>query len=206
MTRLLLYGTAATGIAIAGTLVYANYNPAFRSKVDAYVPGFAATSDFAADRYVDLVDYVSSKRNPGSGKDLRVQVVVEPPKEDPFQRLARRKEREKERETDSVPSPTAEATVKEASGDTVAMPAEDIRTETADILPPPPPPTPSSPSDPSPVPSMEREPSSSTPSSPASAEAGKHEAAEKSSAEVVTLSHTTHTHAHAHAHAHTHTL
>ena len=52
---------------MGATLAYANYDPQFKEDVDMYVPGFAALADFAADKWVNLVDYVNPKQNASVG-------------------------------------------------------------------------------------------------------------------------------------------
>lgn len=56
----------AGGAAAGGMLVYANYDPVFRNKVDEKIPGFASCSDKASDVWVDMTDYFNPK--PGDHK------------------------------------------------------------------------------------------------------------------------------------------
>ena len=65
--RLTVYGLTTTSLALGGTLAYANYDPMFKESVDSYVPGFSALTDFAADKWVDLIDYVNPKQSPNVG-------------------------------------------------------------------------------------------------------------------------------------------
>ena len=59
--RVLIYGASTTGLVIGGSLVYANYNPSFRYRADEYIPGFAQLADFAADKWVDIIDTIKPK-------------------------------------------------------------------------------------------------------------------------------------------------
>ena len=65
--RLTVYGLTTTSLALGGTLAYANYDPIFKESVNSYVPGFSALTDFAADKWVDFIDYVNPKHSPNVG-------------------------------------------------------------------------------------------------------------------------------------------
>ena len=65
--RIVVYGLTTTGLAVGAALAYANYDPGFKEDVNTYVPGFSALADFAADRWVDLVDFVNPKQNTSVG-------------------------------------------------------------------------------------------------------------------------------------------
>ena len=67
-----MYGVSTAGLMIGGSLVYANYNPSFRYKIDKYIPGFAGLADFAADKWVDIIDTIkpNSTEKVGLKKDL----------------------------------------------------------------------------------------------------------------------------------------
>ena len=65
--RLAMYGLTTTGLALGGTLAYANYDPGFKDKVNSYVPGFASLADFSADKWVALMDSVNPKQSPNVG-------------------------------------------------------------------------------------------------------------------------------------------
>ena len=65
--RLAVYGLTTTGLALGGTLAYANYDPIFKKSADSYVPGFSALADFVADKWVDFTDYVNPKQSPNVG-------------------------------------------------------------------------------------------------------------------------------------------
>ena len=54
---MLILGLTASGVAVSGGLVYANYDPIFREKVNDYIPGFAGAADYVADKWIDFVDY-----------------------------------------------------------------------------------------------------------------------------------------------------
>ena len=53
-TKVLLYGVTGTGVCAAATVAYANYDPAFKNRVNEYVPGFGKLSDFVADKWVSI--------------------------------------------------------------------------------------------------------------------------------------------------------
>ena len=59
--KFLLYGVSTTGLVVGGSLVYGNYDPSFRYKVDGYIPGFAGVVDLAADKWVELVDKIKPR-------------------------------------------------------------------------------------------------------------------------------------------------
>lgn len=65
--RLAVYGLTTTGLALGGTLAYANYDPRFKENANSYVPGFSALADFAADKWVDFTDYINPKQSPNIG-------------------------------------------------------------------------------------------------------------------------------------------
>lgn len=65
--RLAVYGLTTTGLALGGTLAYANYDPIFKENADSYVPGFSALADFVADKWVDFTDYINPKQSPNIG-------------------------------------------------------------------------------------------------------------------------------------------
>ena len=89
--RIIVYGLTTTGLALGATLAYANYDPGFKEDVNKYVPGFAALADFAADRWVDLVDFVNPKQNASVGlktEKERVKMFESiKPKEDPVKKI-----------------------------------------------------------------------------------------------------------------------
>ena len=77
--RLVIYGLTTTGFALGGTLAYANYDPGFKEKVNSYVPGFSSLADFAADKWVDLMDYVNPKQSSNVGlKEEKNKVKIGP--------------------------------------------------------------------------------------------------------------------------------
>lgn len=77
--RLLGYGLTTAGLTLGATLVYANYDPIFKNTVNIYVPGFTSLADSAADKWVDLVDYINPKQSPSVGlKGEREKVKVGP--------------------------------------------------------------------------------------------------------------------------------
>ena len=59
--KVLVYGLSTTGLVVGGSLTYANYDPSFRYKVEEYIPGFASLADFAADKWVDMVDTIKPR-------------------------------------------------------------------------------------------------------------------------------------------------
>lgn len=60
----ILAGLTVTGLAAGGALAYANYNPVFKNQVNERIPGFALWTDKAADVWVEVTDYFSSKPSP----------------------------------------------------------------------------------------------------------------------------------------------
>lgn len=52
------YTITASGLAVGGALVYANYDPVFKNRVNEYVPGFAQLADTAADLIVNRMDSI----------------------------------------------------------------------------------------------------------------------------------------------------
>ena len=70
-SRIITYVTAGSIVAFGGGLVYANYDPVFKLKVDQYVPGFTKLADSAADSYVALVDSVGLGKKKSEDKEMR---------------------------------------------------------------------------------------------------------------------------------------
>lgn len=75
--RLITYAVAGSGLVLGGTIVYANYDPVFKNRLDQYVPGFASLSDSAADTYVALVDSVGLGRKRGDHEREKVGLGLE---------------------------------------------------------------------------------------------------------------------------------
>lgn len=58
-----MYGVTTAGVVVGSSLVYANYNPSFRYKVDEYIPRFASLADRAADKWIEVVDRIKPKQS-----------------------------------------------------------------------------------------------------------------------------------------------
>ena len=100
---MLVYGVSATGMVLGTSLVLANYNSSFRFKVDEYIPGFARSADFAADKWVQVVDAVKPKSTDNVGLRKDLGSVLE-------SRMPSRKQTKTETQTPPVEMPTGSDT------------------------------------------------------------------------------------------------
>ena len=67
--RLITYTVAGAGLVLGGSIVYANYDPVFKNRLDQYIPGFGSLADSAADMYVGVVDSVGLGRKRGDHEE-----------------------------------------------------------------------------------------------------------------------------------------
>lgn len=109
---MLALGLTASGVVVSGGLVYANYDPSFRVKVNDYIPGFAGAADYVADRWLDVVDYFKSKTSSSVDKQSDKSELVfseNKPTEDPLAKIKLPDSAPKSKEAGPVKPPSGES-------------------------------------------------------------------------------------------------
>ena len=70
--RLLVYGTTGLGATATGLIAYSSYNPAFKDKVNEYVPGFSKFADSVSERTGSVFGSTTGREAP---KKEKVELV-----------------------------------------------------------------------------------------------------------------------------------